>query len=187
MYNYMGAISLTAPDSWGWLSGANLYGGAMAGWAGNSVDTDGNPATPDLMKNTINTYLGASIPMPVENLSLGGAFDYRLNGATGSTENWAWATAGYLTWGLTEKLTVSGRADFTAGSDGTWFTSARAGNPSNRLFAATFTMDYALWANVLARTELRWDTSFSGDEPYGTVDDPEKNALTIVANLVYVF
>jgi len=184
-YCYMGAVSLTAPDSWGWLSGANLYAGAMTGWAGNSVVTT-DPANP-LLKNTINTYIGAVVPMPVDTLSLGVAFDNRLNGAVVNSENWAWATALYLNWEATEKVTISARGDFTAGSDGTWFTSTRANNPSNRLFATTLTMDYALWANVLARLEARWDTSLSGDNPYGTATDPEKNALTFLANLVYVF
>ena len=42
----MGSFALTAPDSWGFLSGSTLYSGIVNGYNGNNagtVDADGNP------------------------------------------------------------------------------------------------------------------------------------------------
>jgi len=58
------------------------------------------------------------------------------------------------------------------------------------LGSATLTADYALWANVISRAELRWDHSMSGDKPYGgTVPGVgvNRNAVTLALNLIYKF
>jgi len=52
------------------------------------------------------------------------------------------------------------------------------------LFALTGTADYALWANVLSRLELRWDTALNDDSPFG---DEDENAISITGNVVFVF
>ena len=52
----------------------------------------------------------------------------------------------------------------------------------------TITADYALWANVVSRAELRWDHSMSGDKPYGGTTTPnQRNAVTLALNLIYKF
>ena len=175
---YMASVSITAPDSWGFLSGSAWYAGIIDGLAGNT-------------KDTTTLYAGGSLHTPVEGLSIGGAFDYRFNGPNTVTvgNNWAWAIAGYASYAATEKLKFNVRGDYTEGSDGTYY-NRLGGNLANRLGALTLTADYALWANVISRAELRWDHSMSGDTPYGgTVPGVgvNRNAVTLAANLIYKF
>ena len=172
--SYMAAIEISAPDSMGFMAGSSLYAGVVDGFSGNESDTT-------------SLYIGGSLLTPVEGLAVGAAFDYRFNGANDLTpgSNWAYALAGYLTYQATDKLAFSGRADYTMGSDGTWFDAGDAGsNRHNELFAATITAEYALWANVITRAEFRWDHCLTDDKPYGRSDE---NALTLAANVIFKF
>ncbi len=210
---YMGSLTITAPDSWGFLSGSALYAGVVDGFSGNSQDTT-------------SFYLGLLVKTGIEGFSIGAAFDYREDGPNSVTpgENWAWAAAGYLNFQLSEKWRMAARVDYTRGSDGTWFNgggvtgwvatdylgnsdgSTTDGNENgipdvneddivsgtglvlsdeqNELLAVTLTADYALWANVITRAELRWDSCLSDDKPFGSSDE---NAVTLAANLIYKF
>jgi hypothetical protein len=189
--SYMFSLDLTAPDSWGALSGSTWSAGVVTG------DDLG------FSKNTVSLYTGLNLLTGLEGFSVGVALDYRMNGPNVFTdanfpdrsENWAYALAGYLSFAATEKLTLSARIDYLNGSDGTfydaggtWFDGTYFGSgvadTRNELFALTGTADYALWANVLSRLELRWDTALNGDAPFGTDD---KNAFTVTGNIVFVF
>jgi hypothetical protein len=103
--------------------------------------------------------------------------------------------AGYLSFAATEKLTLNARIDYLNGSDGTFYDAGgtwfdgdllrrRRPDTRNELFGLTGTADYALWANVLSRLELRWDTALNDDAPFGKDD---KNAFTVTGNVVFVF
>jgi hypothetical protein len=195
---YMASLSITAPDSWGFLSGSSLSAGVVNG-GGNLTGSATNNPPP---RNTTSFYTGFNILTGVEGLSLGAAFDYRANGANtltstlaGEGKNWAYALAGYVSLQASEKWKFNARLDYTRGSDGTyydaggtWFAGAYTPNGlsdvQNEFFATTLTADYALWANVISRFELRWDHSTSGDAPFG---DSDVNAVTIAANVIYKF
>jgi hypothetical protein len=178
---YMGAVTLTAPETFGFLHGGTLSAGFMDGFAG------------DAGRDTTSLYAGASLPTPVEGLALGVAFDYRFNGvndltpADSGSGNWAYAVALYASFQATDKLAFHARADYTEGSDGTWYDAGvpEESDRQNRLGSLTFTADYSLWANLLSRVELRWDRSLRGDRPYN--DGRDRNAVTLAANLVYSF
>jgi len=77
---YLASVSVTAPDSWGFLKGSAWYAGIINGLGGNT-------------KDTTSAYIGGSLNTPVEGLSLGGAFDYRWDGnttvAATQGDNWA--------------------------------------------------------------------------------------------------
>jgi len=178
---YMASVSITAPESWGFLKDSAWYFGVIDGLAGNT-----SGATPN-SKDTTSVYAGGSLHTPVEGLSVGGAFDYRFNGGNAITvgDNWAYAVAGYVSFQANEKWKFNLRGDYTEGSDGTYYD--RAGSNQNRLGALTVTADYALWANVITRGELRWDHSMSGDNPYGGGTHFESNAVTLALNLIYKF
>jgi hypothetical protein len=184
--SWIGAVALTAPDSWGWLAGSSLSAGVINGFSGNQ-DASGN------FRNTVSYYVGASLMTPVEGLAVGAAFDYRENGLSINNltpgENWAYAAAGYLSFQATEKLKLVGRADYTKGSDGTFYDGGLAGisDSQNELFALTVTADYALWANVISRLEFRWDNAM-GDVIYGGTTAPsDENALTLAGNVIFKF
>jgi len=188
---YMASITVTAPDSWGFMAGSSWFAGFMDGFAGNATPT----ATGATQKDTVNVYTGGSISTGLEGLSVGGAFDYRFNGANAVTpgSNWAYAIAGYVSFQATEKIKLNGRLDYTAGSDGTWY-SVGSGTPGasdqNSMGAVTFTADYSLWANVITRAEVRWDHNLDGDKIYGgggTSGDPDADAVTVAANVIYKF
>src|SRR2546421_6516660 len=178
---YMASISITAPDSWGFLSGSAWYAGIIDGLAGAK-------------KDTTSAYAGGSLKTPVEGLSVGAAFDYRFDGpnliATAPASTWAYAIAGYASFQANEKWKFNLRGDYTEGTDGTFYNRGGGGaNLQNRLGAVTITADYALWANVVSRAELRWDHSMSGDKPYGgTVPGvgpggtKQRNAVTLALN-----
>jgi len=178
---YMASLGLTAPESWGVMAGSGLYAGFVTGFDANT-------------KNTALYYVGATIKTGVEGFSFGAAFDYRENGPSTVTtgDTWAWAAAGYLTYAATEHLKFIGRLDFTKGTDGTWYDIDGDGvvTKENKLVSATGTIQYDLWANVISRLEIRWDHSASGDEAFGgeVAGDPtDENAVTVAANVVYVF
>lgn len=177
---YMASVSITAPDSWGFLKGSAWYAGIIDGLAG-------------AQKDTTSAYIGGSLNTPVEGLSVGAAFDYRWDGpntiVTAPASTWAYAIAGYASFQANEKWKFNARLDYTEGTDGTFYNRGGGGaNLQNRLGAATLTADYALWANVVSRAELRWDHSMSGDKPYGGTTVPnQRNAVTLALNLIYKF
>jgi hypothetical protein len=170
-FAYLGSIGVTAPDSWGALAGSSWSFGIVGGDSGNTMDTT-------------SIYTGFNMLTGLEGLSLGAAFDYRFNGPNTISigENYAYAIAGYVSFAATEKWTINGRLDYSKGSDGTWF--GTANDLADEVFAITGTFDYQLWANVLSRIEMRWDTALSDDKPYARSDE---NAITLAANIVYMF
>ena len=177
---YMASISMTLPESAGMLKGSAFYAGVIDGFAGNALE------------DTTLAYVGGSVATPVEGLAVGAAFDYRFNGPSAipagfvPPNSWAYAVALYTSFQASEKLKFNGRLDYTTGTDGTWYDAGILGTPDkqNEMFSATLTADYALWANVITRAEVRWDHSLRGDHPYG---DGDRNAITLAANIIYKF
>ena len=193
---YMGSISLTAPESWGFLSGSTLYGGVVNGFDGGAVTVG----------NRLTLFAGATIATPVSGLRLGVAYDYlgvphqTLAGQEVSA-SWANALGTYVSFQATEKLSLHGRGEYV------W---AEAGDG----MALTGTGQYDLWKNVLSRLEIRWDRSLDGSRPYGGRQQPagdlggdigfinaglggpgifgsdaggQRNAVLIAANIIYRF
>jgi hypothetical protein len=190
---YMGALTLTAPDSFGFLAGSALYAGIVDGY--NS--SFGNDMT--------SYYLGGTLATPWKQLKLGAAWDYAVGHDNSfGPEGYAQAVAIYASFQPTDsKFSFHFRGEWFDVTDG----SAGAGVPSEDI-ALTGTIQYDLWANVLSRLEVRWDTSVSGprvfggtssglkspDTTVGSVVIPgnphgasEKNAVLVAANIIYKF
>ena len=170
---YMGSVVVTMPDATGMFAGSVLYAGIV----------DGSPF--GSTEDSTHIYVGGTVPMPVDGLSAGAAWDYRNDGPNfaGSVDTRAYAVAGYLSYAMTEKFTANARVDYLNADAGTFY-AVGAGN-HEKLLATTLTLDYSLWDNVITRAEFRWDHSLSGDRPYGNGN--EKNAATLAANIVYKF
>jgi hypothetical protein len=62
---------------------------------------------------------------------------------------------------------------------------------TTKVVAATATLQYDLWKNVLSRIEFRWDHSASGSPAYGGADPGDaptkKDSFILLANVSYKF
>ncbi len=183
---YLAMITLTAPDSWGWMKGATVSGGWVTG--PNAVGDE----------HVTQLYAGGTMPLPVTGLSLGVAYDYTANiaqfiGDPGDEGGYANATALYILWQATEKLKINTRLDYTSATRG-WYFSPDSPNTASsgpdRLGSLTVTGDYSLWKNVDSRVEFRWDRALDGTRPFGgtVAGDPrDKNAVSLALNIIYMF
>jgi hypothetical protein len=178
---YMAALALTAPDSWGWMSGATLSGGVVNGYNGSVLGSG-------FAADQTSWYVGATVPTPVTNLKLGIAYDYLGVSDQPLTDEQAGASDGtlyanaialYAAYQATEKLGLHLRAEET------WIGGGLIG-ASDTIYAVTATAQYDLWENVLTRVEFRWDhiehqtfTGFGG----GSLE----NAFLLAANVIYRF
>jgi hypothetical protein len=186
---YMGSIALTAPDSMGFLTGSTLYGGIVNGY-NSSVWGSG------LGANQTSYYVGATVATPVTGLRLGAAFDYlnyqdmsrQTSVGTVSLNPYAWATAGYVSFQATEKLSFHVRAEYTEEKFAMEVNGEEGPNKA-KIFATTATVQYDLWKNVISRVEFRWDHSANGNDMFGgTGSTPDlRNAYMLAANVIYKF
>ena len=174
----IGGVTLTAPESMGFLSGSTLSGGIINGY--DDVSALG-------LKTSL--YVGGTFKTPIKCLSVGLAYDYVALGyntgfGTPQSSGYQNATAGYLLWQATDKLSFNTRADYFTQSD----YMAQPGMPP-KAFALSETVQYDLWKNVVSRVEFRWDNSVTGQEAYGgTAGAPSlKNAFLLAANIIYKF
>jgi len=164
---YMGSVVVKAPESAGWLSGSSLYVGAVNG------DAKGSKNDPTLL------YVGVSLATPIKELSLGASADLLFNAGLGG-QSYANAYAFYTGYQITEKLKANNRFEYATSGYGAFL----PGRSEDKMIGETFTLDYALWSNVLTRGEFRWDRSVDGGaNPF----DGQKNDLSLTASIVYKF
>lgn len=196
---YMAAISLTAPDSWGFLKGAVLNAGVVDGFAGVAAPVAGGGVGADFQ----NIHVSATIPTPWETIKTGAALDILRRDAGADTM----ALAGYASFNNVgiEKLKINTRVEYfdnnnPAAAGTVALGGAAIGGGSNygvdntaEILAATITADYQLWANVISRLEYRWDHDLSGNRNLpgkvnsGAVAGGNNNAHLIALNLIYKF
>ncbi len=176
--SYMAGIVVKAPESTGWLAGSSLYGGVVKGW------TQGKNNDP------VDFYVGGSLSTPWKELSVGAAYDYMANGT--GTSSYGNAIALYLSYQVTEKLKVNTRAEYATSSGGVFAPPTTivvddefVTSTKDKIFGATVTVDYSLWANVVTRAEFRWDTMVGGTNTHPF--DGQKNDLSLLLNVIYKF
>ncbi len=178
---YMASLALTAPESFGFLSGSTLYAGIVSGFNDSYAE------------NSTSYYVGTTLATPVSGLRLGAAWDYLdvHNINFGSEDGVAWTAALYASFQATEKLSFHLRGEYLDDQAEYFYDSAIYGGTGFRVWAATATVQYDLWKNVLSRLEFRWDHSDSGRKYFGNTSVDEtgsrRNALLVAANLIYKF
>lgn len=197
---YFGGVELTAPDSWGFLSGSKLTAVVIdAPRVGTGVVRD---------QDRINIYAGAVLNTPVEAWKVGISYDYVSNpgdpAGLGHLSSYASIWSLRNSYAFSDKLKLHLRAEYATGSSGIYTLLAAAAAEAEKgeeFFALTATVDYSLWENVISRLEFRWDTAlmggsgsgaFSPDNPFGgaangTTFPDEKNSFLIAANVIYKF
>jgi hypothetical protein len=164
---YMGSVVVKAPESTGWLSGSSLYVGAVNG------DANGAKNDPTLL------YVGVSLATPIKELTLGASADLLFNAGVGG-QSYANAYAFYTGYQITEKLKANNRFEYATSGYGAFL----PGRTEDKIIGETFTLDYALWSNVLTRGEFRWDRAVDGGTgPF----NGQKNDLSLTASIVYKF
>ena len=184
-------LTLTAPDSWGFLKGSALYGGFDHGQGVYAADTT-------------EFYVGATINTPVTGLTVGASWDsiqdVPVTDGFGAVVDGGYfqSIAGYLTYKLNDKANVDGRFEYANGSA---LSATETGNgvglvpygTLDKVIALTGTFEYDLWANVMSRLEVRWDHNAGGTGPaFGGANSvtgaPTKNnEILIAANVIYKF
>jgi hypothetical protein len=184
---YMGSLTLTAPKSWGALAGSTLTGCVINGY--NSV------ANANAGADQTSWYVGGMLNTPLTGLKVGAAYDYAgVSSQPLSGASYANAVALYASYQAAEKLSLHARGEYASSdaltSSGTPLLGAR------KVFAATGTVQYDLWKNVLSRIEFRWDHAADGSEAYGGTPVPgsttpvpgdKKNSYILLANISYKF
>jgi hypothetical protein len=197
---YMGSVALTAPDSWGFLSGSTLYGGIVNGFGDSKGGSDIGTTLPTGRPVTLTSYyVGATVATPVTGLRVGASFDYLdINPAN----NDDYSLAGYLSYQATEKLSFHARAEYfkdnlnDGGANGGLLFDENLGKTGKaEVMALTATTQYDLWKNVISRVEIRWDHSLLGNDLFGgttgataaTTHPDQKNSWLLAANIIYKF
>jgi hypothetical protein len=179
---YCGTVTLTAPDSLGFLSGSTLTGGIVNG------DNALIPSTKLGVGGVTETsfYAGATIKTPLKALSVGMAFDYACLGPNRAAvvvnnSGYQYAGALYLLIQATEKLSFNLRGDYL--NQSTYL--GTSGLPAESL-ALTASVQYDLWKNVLTRAEFRWDHALQDNGPWGPSGSLD-NAYMLALNIIYKF
>jgi hypothetical protein len=179
---YLGEVWVRAPEDWHWLSNAFLSAGALGG-------------------DQTSFFVGARVPTPLQRLHLGACCDYASVPKTGFSEGisgYAAAAAGYASYQVTDKLSLHARGEYA------WCNTPAFFDPlfgpakvfgANKVIAATGTVEYDLWRNVISRLEFRWDHAADGSTPYGgaaanpgdLAPGDRRNSYLVAANFIYNF
>jgi len=180
---FAGAITFTAPDSFGWAKGASLNLGALL-----NVDKYGQD----------NYYAGFTLPTPSSMITVGGAFDLvSVNNASSvnSKNDSGWIAGLYTSIKPTDKLSFNLRGEYydlegtpTFGALTSAYIPYAASNYGSTNLKGeeiTFTIQYNLWANVISRLEARWDHADSGTAFAN--NNADGNSFLFAANLIYQF
>jgi hypothetical protein len=192
---YMGSFAITAPEDWGGFAGSTLYFGVVNGFSRNA----GVPQT--------SLYGGVTLNTPIEGFKVGASYDYAgtSEDVAGNT-HYANAAALYASIQLGEKTSFHARGEYAWTDTAIFDSSGSYGVPdvnngsAYRVLAATATLQYDLWKNVISRLEFRWD-HLAGDSSsveYGgtpapsspggaLVEGTRRNNYMLVANFIYKF
>jgi len=164
--DFIAAVALTAPDSWGFLKGSVLNLGTFQG----------------LDNGAINNYsVNATLNTPVAGLKVGFAYDTVESLVAGPAANLNGNIYGvYATYQATQKLGFNLRGEYLDAKD----VNTAFGTNLGLGEEITATVQYDLWANVVSRVELRWD-----HVEHGTAYNANntESAYLVALNLVYKF
>jgi Putative beta-barrel porin-2, OmpL-like. bbp2 len=159
-FDYVASVSLTAPDSWGFLKGSSLNVQTIQGFDNYSVD---------------NYSVSATINTPMAGLKVGVVWDavQAMNPDYYGAYSYDGNIYGlYATYQATDKLGFKLRGEYVDATD--LFNSY---GPQEEV---TATLEYDLWANVTSRAEFRWDHVEHYNGGYA-------NTFGLALNVVYKF
>jgi Putative beta-barrel porin-2, OmpL-like. bbp2 len=193
---FMWGPTLTAPDSFGWAKGGTLSIATII--TGNNTSNNGGQSPNYQGAGGQTFYAGITLPTPIAALKFGAAFDYLA--AHDAAQN-AWDAAIYSTYQFNDKLSLNLRAEYYDGKSlntgeygtGEGWTSVAA-NGYQEAQELTATVQYALWANVLTRLEVRWDHVNHGNGYDNNTENEgpggggyRQEAFMLAAQAIYTF
>ena len=173
---------LTAPDSFGWAKGATLSIATIV----SGGNTDGNNGSGS-GQGAQTYYAGITLPTPIAALKFGAAFDYLA--AHDIAQN-AWVGALYSTYQFNDKLSLNFRGEYLdAKSQQVSGAYTPVSTGPNQATELTATVQYALWANVLTRLEVRWDHSLhdGAGSYFSNTGNQQQDAFLLAAQAIYTF
>jgi len=184
---YMGALTLTAPEEWGFVSGSTLSGAVINGFNANT--------TPGGADQT-SLYVGSTMNTPLKWLKVGASYDYL--GTTDDFGGSSYANAFGLYTSIQmpdSKVSFHLRGEYANTDTGLLGSGANLPGGNSEVVSATATIQYDLWQNVLSRLEFRWDhlagddsmTPYGGKLENGETSGSLHNYYTIALNLIYKF
>ena len=160
--NFIGALTLTAPESLGFLKGSTLNASTVQGFDNGAI----------------NIYsVNATLATPVAGLKVGLAYDKQESVVAVHGDGNVFGV--YATYQATDKLGFNLRGEYVDGQNLGLFAATGKGQE------LTATVQYDLWANVVSRLEFRWDHKESGKQ--FNVSGGDENAYLVALNLVYKF
>jgi hypothetical protein len=171
-HDYIAALALTAPDSWGWLKGSVLNFGTV-----QSFEADG-----------MNVYsVNATFATPVTGLKFGLAYD-KLQALSARESQDGNVYGVYATYQATQKLGFNLRGEYVDGQNLDMFGYYNDHNVwtlgNGKGTEITATIEYDLWANVMTRLEARWD-HMESVEAFNANNTADEYLLAL--NVVYKF
>jgi hypothetical protein len=193
---FMWGPTLTAPDSFGWAKGATFSFATIV--TGNNNAENGGGLNGGYNGAGAQTYYaGLTLPTPIAALKFGASFDYL---AAHDVNANAWDGALYSTYQFNDKLSLNLRAEYYNGAPlnaggNTYYTGLPSVPPGQNVSNTgyqeaqelTATVQYALWANVLTRVEVRWDHVNHGDGYTTPAGSNQQNAFMLAAQAIYTF
>jgi hypothetical protein len=198
-------LTLTAPDSWGFLKGSALYGGIDYGPGSYGNPVPGATTLHLHGGDMTEAYVGATVNTPLTGLSLGAAWDNISDADVAGYDVGNFdSIAGYLSYKFNDKASLNGRIEYANGSglqglevvnnatiSSLAYYHHYGSIPLDKVIAVTGTFEYDLWANVISRLEVRWDHNAGGGGPaFGgeVAGVPTKNnEVLVAANVIYKF
>ena len=170
-HDYVASVSLTAPDSWGFLKGSALNIQTVQGFDNQAVNNYS-------VNGTLNT--------PVAGLTLGFAWD-SLQSLVSSVDGNIYGL--YATYQATDKLSLALRGEYLDSTDlvtDVPNTYPSYGSIRQKGEEITGTVTYNLWANVVTRAEVRWDHQEHGTT-FESASSSTENQFSFIVNAVYKF
>ena len=179
-------LTFTAPTNWGSLGGSTFFAGV-----------DHGPGAGGAPHDRTHLYLGTTVNTPVTGLTVGAEYDSIYNtDVAGIDTGYGMNAVGYVSYKLSEKATLNGRIEYARGAYLGALADANngtVGNPLRKVVAATATLQYDLWKNVISRLEIRWDhtlddsNAFGGTGALGATAPTKGNEVLLAANIIYRF
>jgi hypothetical protein len=170
----MGSVTITAPSNMGFMSGSSFYLGAVNGFNG--------------AEDQLNVYAGAVLNTPLKELTTGFAFDFVQYQAPGYDHADAYNFGLYATYKATDKLSFNGRAEY-GWHDYELQTGGVGALGDESWYGITGTVEYDLWANVMTRAEVRYETdgSFTAAHRGVSAAGYSTCGLGLYLNVIYKF